>query len=615
DDPVSGAVLRLAGTDEKGNLIKFTLDQFVTAEDLKVELVDLEVKTVDGKKVYSEKPLTEGATEGTAVVWTTGTKNIKFTGLKNGTYTLRETAAPEGFNLAHSVTFIVENGQLVQIDGDLVESDTVVTMIDTSASSIGVSKRDITGSRKVAGATLTLTGFKDADGKTPIVFKDGTQYITVDGSAKLLSQTGTAVSWITGSKPVELMNLEDGFYTLHEEKVPTGYQTAKDIKFEVKDGKINQDNLVALNNDGDDLQKMDSIDDNDETYLKNSKNRYVIENNTFVLIDQAYIEVGKTDTDGNLLSGATFLLMGEESATKQYTITSETLENRFVFPEGTEYKIVNASVDTTGKITIAPDENLEEGTGITWTSSDKERTLIKNLHDGTYRLYEITAPDGYKITDRIRFTIKGGKLATIKRGSAEEETYKASETFNGFDMVDEKVSITVSKQDGNKNSLKGAKLSLKGQKDGKDIDLSNVTIRVTGLTQEEADGLKQKESTSTEIVWLSSGKDRITFAGLPNGDYTLHEIEAPVGYKKAEDIKFTIKNGEVETSEGIKQSAFTLIDEKISITVSKQKEDKKSLEGATLSLTGKGLDNVKLTTIDTEGNTQAVNPIKQSSEE
>ena len=32
----------------------------------------------------------------------------------------------------------------------------------------------------------------------------------------------------------------------------------------------------------------------------------------------------------------------------------------------------------------------------------------------------------------------------------------------------------------------------------------------------------------------------MTLAGLPHGNYTLHEVRAPKGYLLAEDIKFTV---------------------------------------------------------------------------
>ncbi len=49
--------------------------------------------------------------------------------------------------------------------------------------------------------------------------------------------------------------------------------------------------------------------------------------------------------------------------------------------------------------------------------------------------------------------------------------------------------------------------------------------------------------------WISDGTDHISM--LPEGDYILHEVSAPEGYKKATDQSFTVKVEEIDLDAGV----------------------------------------------------------------
>ena len=136
-----------------------------------------------------------------------------------------------------------------------------------------------------------------------------------------------------------------------------------------------------------------------------------------------------------------------------------------------------------------------------WTSTETPH-IIKDLEDGIYVLTEITAPEGYKVAEKITFEIKDGKAPATKitMYDAPDDTY-----------------VYISKQDATtKKELPGAKLVLKK---------GDVVIE----------------------EWVSTNEVH-KIANLEDGEYTLTEITAPDGYEIAESITFTVKDGKTENT-------------------------------------------------------------------
>lgn len=84
--------------------------------------------------------------------------------------------------------------------------------------------------------------------------------------------------------------------------------------------------------------------------------------------------------------------------------------------------------------------------------------------------------------------------------------------------------------------------------------------------------LEVTNSQGTSIDKWTTDTSKHTVSGLSEGEYTLKETEAPVGYKKSgEEIKFSIDaNGNVKDSAGNTIKLITYTNDKMSITVSKQ---------------------------------------------
>ncbi|MDE6087330.1 MAG: choice-of-anchor A family protein, partial [Oscillospiraceae bacterium] len=562
---VSGAKLKLtgilAGTDGKEAAV-FTEDQFGfvarTATDNKDdEITSDEESKEEEKPATSENPVISITEDGKTVTWTSDDKILEIKNLKDGTYTLEETKAPDGYHEAEPIKFVMQGGTLVSIDGVKLgeNADKVIHMIDVLHGSINISKRD-GNLQGLAGAKLQLTGVTP-DGKEKIEFdKDTLAFNIAEGGENMgdgIDDDGdpTTLIWFSSGYSVTLSHLPVGTYTLEELEVPKGYTGIEEpIKFTVAevDGKaqVTFENIESL-------ESSSKYDYGTQTsfFSENSSTIYVI--NTSIVKIQKVERVDDTTTQP--LAGAKLKLSGvkldENGEETKDKITFRTTQ----FPD-------------------IEDDTKDDLTEIIWDSTGKDYIRFLNMQDGRYTLEEVEAPDGYQLAASRRFTVKGGLIVRIDGNPVTDVG-----SVDLITMTDRKTSITVAKRDESGKGLAGAKLSLSGVKDDKTINLQGVKISVTGLRTED--------SSDEKIIWMSSGTDQIRFEGLPDGTYTLREEEAPEGYQKADDITFTIENGSV-TEYSSKPGPFTLTDKKVSITVSKKAESEEGsfLPGAELSLTG-----------------------------
>ena len=189
------------------------------------------------------------------------------------------------------------------------------------------------------------------------------------------------------------------------------------------------------------------------------------------------------------------------------------------------------------------DDNLIES----WTSG-KEPHIIKGLLIGMeYRLHEDLAPLGYATASDVTFTI--------------DESGEATKV----EMKDEITKTEILKVDADtKEPLAGAQLQV-----------------------------LEKESKNIIDEWTSS-EEAHKITGLHVGKtYVLHEVNAPAGYHKAEDVEFTIADsGEILKVE--------MSDRITTIIVEKQDaENGEALQGAVLTIvdkeTGKTVETWKST--------------------
>ena len=164
----------------------------------------------------------------------------------------------------------------------------------------------------------------------------------------------------------------------------------------------------------------------------------------------------------------------------------------------TKTDIANSKLIDGAELVIKTEDGVEKARWITDTVHEPDGHYIERLPIGKYTLTEIMTPEvnkqGYVTAETIHFEIKD------------------TPEIQKCDMKDDFTKLQISKVDiTNGKELPGATLVIKDAN-------KNVVAK-----------------------WVSTDKPHY-IERLPMGDYTLTEITAPKGYKKAETIKFTIKD-------------------------------------------------------------------------
>ena len=143
--------------------------------------------------------------------WTSTTSSHVIKNLPNGTYTLQETKAPDGYIL---------NDRVVEF-----------TITDTNRNiSIRFRNREIE-----KNATIIKI---DSVTKQPVA---GATFVVKDSSGKVIEE------FVTTTEPHKLSNLKDGKYTVEEIKAPAGYKKTDEI-FEFVIDKENRDVTLTIEN-------------------------------------------------------------------------------------------------------------------------------------------------------------------------------------------------------------------------------------------------------------------------------------------------------------------------------------------------------------------------------
>ncbi|WP_257143157.1 SpaA isopeptide-forming pilin-related protein [Bacillus wiedmannii] len=454
----------------------------VDAEDKAKVLSDAEFDVYkDGKKVETLR--------------TDKTGKVISQQLEPGTYTLKETKAPQGYTLLkEEIEVVVEANKVVQVQVENAKE----------LGSLQVIKKDAESGKVLEGAEFRL---KNENGQ-------------LVGEAKTTNKDGI----------VKFENLVPGKYTLEETKAPEGYKAVEvTVEVNVVANEVVKQEVMNEKVTGQfEIVKVDAED----------KAKVLSDAEFEVYKDGKKVETLRTDKTGKVISQklepGTYTLK-ETKAPQGYKLLKEEIE---VVVEAN--KVVQVQVENAkelGSLQVikkdAESEKVLEGAefklknetgqvvGETKTTNKDGVVTFENLVPGKYTLEETKAPEGYKA---LEVTVEVNVVAN---------TVIKQEVLN--EKVKEKIKgqVEITKVDATDTNKKLAGAVFEILKDGTKIDT---------LTTDE-----NGKATSKE---LEPGDYILKEVQAPEGyELSDKEIEFTISNQKIEVVKLQITN-EKETSKG-----------------------------------------------------------------
>ena len=465
------------------------------------------------------------------------------------TYTIEETTAPDGYELTDPFSFMVsDNGTITVAEGfaTAAEGQEGYTISDTNGTAtltahdtpIEAKLIKVSGEKKLSGAVFELYEGSFATGTSvgnPMTTGD-------DGSVEL-------EGLVTGKT-----------YTLHEVTAPSGYELLSDVSFKVSsEGEISLVNEVAgysvATDDG--IATITANDTPIEAQLvKTNEEGAPLEGAVFTIegtfagdyAGQRTIELGATDESGIATVPAAVLIAGET-----YTLTEITAPQGYELAGSVQFSVgvdgtisltgatedtsTIAGTDGTGTYTTSATEGMAVITAtdhlaeLTITKTDDEGTLLSgaeftatevlpegqtgNPHvvSGTtdengslvltgliagkqYTLTETKAPAGYELlTDELTFTVNSD--GTIDAGWFPPAAFEVDQ--DAVSVTDDKLLVTILKQDPNGNPLAGAEFAIEGEFPDGDTSKSFASSD-EGIVFENVQFIGSSEGTRYEVT-------------------------------------------------------------------------------------------------------------------
>ncbi|MBQ3974626.1 MAG: hypothetical protein II628_10710 [Lachnospiraceae bacterium] len=489
-------------------------------------------------------------------VWVSANEAHKIQGLTTGEeYTLKETAAPDGYTVTAETTFKINKDGTVTTAGSTAtdaEGNTIL-LVEGARTKVRISSTDIADGEVLEGAHI--------------------QILDMDGNRVEEWNSEKAAHVVEGLKTGEV-------YTLTQTVAPDGYTVTTDTTFTIDEtGKVTSTGSIS--------EEGVLLVEDAKTGISVSK----VDISTGEEVEGAMIQVVETDKEGNekvakswrsgrrahkiegLKTGVEYILR-EKVAPEGYTVATDTTFT--INKTGIVTYTGNISVDgvlliedsktriSVSKVDIADGEELEgahiqiifkesvfgKETIIEEWDSTKDAHVVEGLKIGVeYILRETAAPEGYTAAADIKFSLdENGEVTST--GTVSEDGVLLVE--------DAKKGISVSKVD---------------IADGEELEGAHIQIL-------DQDGNIFEEWDSEKAAHVVEG--------LKTGEvYTLKETVAPDGYIVTTDTTFTIdETGKVTSTGSISEEGVLLVeDEKTKISVSKVDiADGKELEGAKIQI-------------------------------
>ncbi|MBR4628253.1 MAG: hypothetical protein IKO47_11265, partial [Ruminococcus sp.] len=253
---------------------------------------------------------------------------------------------------------------------------------------------------------------------------------------------------------------------------------------------------------------------------------------------------------------------------------------------------------------------------ITWTTGSED-VVLSGIPDGKYTLEETAAPAGYQPVLKTNLTVKNGAVTV---DSSDTDVASSPGTVTATDRV-YSVSVRKTTPTGEGDTpVAGAKMRITGvDAENKAISFAGVQLHDNQIFAGNGLGINNGDAyliddtlipsisaDANEYVWYSTGS-AVIFTMLPEGTYTIEELEAPAGYFTAQPKVFTVskntETGRFEVTDGADSGysyeRITVSDETQTIKISKTDMGGTVIEGADLELRRK--DGGKLGSLSVTG--------------
>ncbi|MBZ8123727.1 hypothetical protein CJ999_19840 [Bacillus thuringiensis] len=576
----------------------------VDAEDKTKVLSDAEFEVYkDGKKVDTLR--------------TDKTGKVISQKLEPGTYTLKETKAPQGYKLLkEEIEVVVEANKVVEVQIENAKE----------LGSLQVIKKDSESGKVLAGAEFKL---KNESGQ-------------VVGETKTTDKDGV----------VKFENVVPGKYTLEETKAPEGYKALEVtvevnvvanevVKQEVTNEKVTgqfeivkvdaedktkvlSDAEFAVYKDGKKVETLRTDKTGKVISQKLEPGKYtlketkapqgykllkeeievVVEANKVVEVqvenakELGSLQVIKKDAEsGKVLAGAEFKLKNESGQVVGETKTTDkdgvvkfenvvpgkyTLEETKA-PEGYKALEVTVEVNVVANEVVKQEVTNEKVTGQFEIVKVDAEDKTKVLSDAEFEVYK----DGKKV-DTLR-TDKTGKVISQK---LEPATYTLKETKapQGYKLLKEEIEVVVEADKVVEVQIENAKELGSLQVIKKDAESGKVLAGAEfRLKNESGQVVGEAKTTNKDGV--------VKFESLVPGKYTLEETKAPEGYKALEvTVEVNVVANEVVKQEVMNEKVKEEITGQLEITKVDANNTNKTLAGAVFEI---WKDGTKIDTLTT----------------
>ena len=521
---VSAPTGYIKGQDQTFTLSKTDNNKVVTMVNKKTSV---KIKKVD----ISDNSALAGATlqilDNNQVVeeWTSTTEAYEIKGLTIGKeYTLKETAAPAGYLIAANITFTINEAGRITTTAPTTtgtNGETIILLKDRQ-SKVKISKTDKTSGNLLAGATL-----------------------------QILDNNQVVEEWTSTTEPHEIEGLTAGKeYTLRETTAPEGYKLAADTKFTIDEtgritttGTTSSDGTLIVKDEKTKV-KINKVDVSSGEALQGAHLQILLGSTIVEEWDstgQAHeiegLKTGVEYTIKETVAPSGYMIVNDSKFTiatdGKITFTGTVSTEGVLLVEDSKTSVNIIKVDEDGNAIQGAELQILKGDGTvveSWTSDGSTHTVVGKLVAGnTYKLHEVSAPDGYAKAADVTFTVN------------------SSSTTQTVKMIDKKTKVNILKTDANGNGLAGAVLRIK--------DGNTVVHEWTSTT-----------SAHNVTGILTAGKT-----------YTLEEVTPPNGYAKAVSKTFTVP---IDGS----NKRVTMSDTKTKLEVRKVDNNNQNISGVVLQI-------------------------------